>query len=41
MKNVHNLFVYLQFDTIMTETNNMINEENGNQLTVDPMERSG
>ncbi|VBB27110.1 unnamed protein product [Acanthocheilonema viteae] len=28
------------FDTIMTETNNMINEENANQRTIDPMQRS-
>ncbi|VDM09471.1 unnamed protein product [Wuchereria bancrofti] len=28
------------FDTIMNETNNMINEENANALTVDPMQQS-
>ncbi|VDO56350.1 unnamed protein product [Onchocerca flexuosa] len=29
------------FDTIMNETNNMINEETTNKLTVDPMQQSG
>ncbi|EFO13916.2 hypothetical protein LOAG_14609, partial [Loa loa] len=29
------------FDTIMNETNNMIDEEGANTLAIDPMERSG